>query len=867
MSRSLRFTSVSPAAAMMALAIGLFAPLPLVGLAGPRPGSTEANDGTWTQPAFEGSPVAQEAQAGIYDALRSRMLIFGGWDGARSLNTTYALSLTGSPAWTRVDAAGTPPDGRYAHSVVYDSSRDRLLVFGGRSQFSFFNDVWQLSLSGTPTWTQLTPAGISPSQRFGHEAIYDPVRDRMIVFGGYDGAFRNDFWELTLTGTPTWTQLVPTGTLPSRRDFATSIYDPIGDRLVMFGGNSDVGGPYERSDTWALKLSGTPAWIQLAPAGTSPSARLLHKSFYDSARNRMVVMGGYDGTTMVNDAYALTLGSTPAWSNLSPGGPPPDRRSDHTIAYDPTGDRGIVFGGRDLGQFFGDTWQLSLAGSPSWTQLLPTLYRPPARLLHKSAYDASRGRMVMFAGWGGYWLSDLWALTIGATPLWQPLSTGSGPIPPARSDHVAVVDPSGDRFVVFGGRDLHNFFDDTWSYDMAAETWSELTPLGTPPSAREAMAGVYDPVRDRLIIFGGWDGSAALDQTWELTLGATPTWSQILPSGTLPAPRYAHSMIYDPLRDRLLVFGGFDQSSLFNDVWALNLTGPPVWSLLIPFGTAPSNRDAVEAIYDPVRDRMILYGGYDGTFLSDVLALDLAGGTPVWSQLSPTGTAPSRRDFSSTIYDPVKDRLVLFGGNSDVPSPPAMPVGDTWMLNWGDLPTPTRVAFAEEQVLPGTVKLTWFTPDGADQPATAYRMAATSDWEVVAQLVSDASGRFVLQDRVAAGGRYAYRLGTPAVEGESFTDPRWVQIPGSLEFRLSSVWPNPSYGMMKVSFALPVAGNASLDLLDVRGRRIVHKDLSAMEPGSHVVDLSREAGIGPGVYVLKLTQGARTAQKKVAVIR
>jgi hypothetical protein len=42
-----------------------------------------------------------------------------------------------------------------------------------------------------------------------------------------------------------------------------------------------------------------------------------------------------------------------------------------------------------------------------------------------------------------------------------------------------------------------------------------------------------------------------------------------------------HSAIYDPVRDRMVVFGGFDGlGNLHNDVWVLSLAGAPTWSLL-----------------------------------------------------------------------------------------------------------------------------------------------------------------------------------------------------------------------------------------------------------------------------------------------
>jgi hypothetical protein len=71
--------------------------------------------------------------------------------------------------------------------------------------------------------------------------IYDPVRDRVVIFGGYDAGpqeegFRNDTWELSLTGTPTWTQLAPTDGPPTARDLIVPVYDPWFDRMVFFVG-------------------------------------------------------------------------------------------------------------------------------------------------------------------------------------------------------------------------------------------------------------------------------------------------------------------------------------------------------------------------------------------------------------------------------------------------------------------------------------------------------------------------------------------------------------------------------------------------------------------------------------------------------
>src|SRR6185436_15311058 len=122
----------------------------------------------------------------------------------------------------------------YAHTAIYDPVRDRMLVLGGTG---VDNMLWALGLSDPPAWTQLAIAGPNPPRLAWHTAVYDPAGDRMIVFGGDGGhGYLNDVWALTLSGTPAWTQLVPTGTPPGVRADHTAILDTPRNRMIVFGG-------------------------------------------------------------------------------------------------------------------------------------------------------------------------------------------------------------------------------------------------------------------------------------------------------------------------------------------------------------------------------------------------------------------------------------------------------------------------------------------------------------------------------------------------------------------------------------------------------------------------------------------------------
>jgi hypothetical protein len=392
----------------------------------------------WTQLSPAGTlPIARIGHTSIYDPVRDRMVVFGGSSsGNRFFGDVWALSLVGSGAWANLTPGGPVPEPRIWHTAIYDGARDCMVLFGGFG-VSYLNDVWITSLPGAPTWTQLTTAGPPPSGRYSQTAIYDPVRDRMVVFGGYSAGYLNDVWALSLGDSPAWTQLVPAGTLPSARAYHSAIYDPVRDRLVVFGGYGPGG---NLDDLWALSLAGSPMWTQLSPAGTPPSPRFRHTAIYDPVRDRMVVFGGIGIAGDLSDAWALSMAGTPTWSQLTPSGTPPGARAYHTAIYDPVRDRMVVFGGDNGSRHFGDVWALSLADSPAWTQLAPAATPPSARDSHASIYDPVRDRMTVFGGYDSAYLNDVWDLEWGST-LSAPPTVGSHamwlalPIPnPSRSD-------------------------------------------------------------------------------------------------------------------------------------------------------------------------------------------------------------------------------------------------------------------------------------------------------------------------------------------------------------------------------------------------------------------------------------------------
>ena len=310
-----------------------------------------------------------------------------------------------------------------------------------------------------------------------------------------------------------------------------------------------------------------------------------------------------------------------------------------------------------------------------WNELQIPGDLPYSRKGHTAIYDSQDERMIVFGGWSSVvynTLNDVWSYDISANT-WTQLSTSGGP-PPNRAGHVAIYDNMRHRMIVFAGSNWwQTWYNDTWALDLTTNTWTQLSTTGGPPTNRYFHAGVYDSIQDRLIIFGGACGSTSnnwkSDETWALNLG-TLQWEQLNTSNN-PLPREEMSATFDATHNRLIVFGGRDNSTNFSDVQALDLS-TYVWSYLGDFANTVSCHTAV---FNPQKNLMIVVAGW-GLYnhgQAAVFSID----DDSWLNVSIAGDIPSSRQDPSLIWDPVGERALMFGGD---PGPLTTDYNDTWEL-------------------------------------------------------------------------------------------------------------------------------------------------------------------------------------------
>lgn len=90
-----------------------------------------------------------------------------------------------------------------------------------------------------------------------------------------------------------------------------------------------------------------------------------------------------------------------------------------------------------------------------------------------------------------------------------------------------------------------------------------------------------------MVFFGRKGLVDCSNDVWKLSL-TDLSWGQALVrSGQVPLVRQSHSAIYDPVNKRVMVFGGTNPSSVFNDLSSPDLN-TYVWTQLSPGGILPS---------------------------------------------------------------------------------------------------------------------------------------------------------------------------------------------------------------------------------------------------------------------------------------
>ena len=350
-----------------------------------------------------------------------------------------------------------------------------------------------------------------------------------------------------------------------------------------------------------------------------PSRLSEHTATYLEAADAMLIFGGTDGvpsncglstTTLKDEAWLFHEDDSESGGTWElQGGATPGPRLRHMAAA--SVDTAWIFGGRfrpnpTAGAFtlYNDLWQFD-AASLQFSEVDVVGPSPPVRVNGSLCFDEERQQLWLFGGNAStdaltyIALDDLWRFDL-ATRSWETVEVQSDAQPSARLFHSGICDSERDQLVVFAGGDAGVFsgmsFGDLWALDLASLEWRPLDASSAEkPLPRFWQSLEWDRVRDTYVLFGGHDDTSLGNRNdlWEFD-PSTEQWTQrfggdvlqgmangicdfpadfVDPDLNLPERRDAHTTVWSPLSESLLVFAGKTDCGSVDDLWRFTSEG------------------------------------------------------------------------------------------------------------------------------------------------------------------------------------------------------------------------------------------------------------------------------------------------------
>ena len=205
----------------------------------------------------------------------------------------------------------------------------------------------------------------------------------------------------------------------------------------------------------------------------------------------------------------------------------------------------------------------------AWTRLDVEVAGP--RIASAMVWDPVRHAFVLHAGQDVDWnlRPETWEWSPNSEA-WRLIVDQSQQNPGPRMSHAMVWDPTRERMILFGGTDLDRYFDDTWTFDGSTSQWVRLDTIGNPPP-RSQHGMVYDPDTEQVIVFGGrGTNHEPLHDTWLLSLDSLEWIQQASPEGAPhPQARDHVQMARDSISGIIVMRGCSLGDGIANETWTL----------------------------------------------------------------------------------------------------------------------------------------------------------------------------------------------------------------------------------------------------------------------------------------------------------
>lgn len=247
---------------------------------------------------------------------------------------------------------------------------------------------------------------------------------------------------------------------------------------------------------------------------------------------------------------------------------------------------------------------------------------------------------------------------------WQQIFPNSAPFP--RSGH-SIISLNSDQFLIFGGTNGNNFFNDMWSYSILNNSWTQITLNSSLPQARARHSLLN--YNGQGILFGGVGANQIVfNDMWQLNLSNVHAGWTFIPTSANAPNSFGHSaIIREPL---MYIIDGQPDVSDFSDVISIYNLNFKNWNFVSPVVRPLPRSGLVGITFDKY---LLIFGGIGyGQVFADMWTFDCD--LIFWASLKPLPEAPLALIGHSANY--VNGTMYVFGGRN-----PNGRQNDMWVFN------------------------------------------------------------------------------------------------------------------------------------------------------------------------------------------
>ncbi|OMJ74118.1 hypothetical protein SteCoe_27038 [Stentor coeruleus] len=588
-------------------------------------------------PSWNSSPEAREGSILDYNPDLNSIILYGGSTPDSFFNDIWTFSIN-DYIWSKlyINQAYSPDPSAYGQGWI---NKNSFYMMGGVSFKGLCTEIWKFSFVSY-TWQRLTIEG---TQSFRSHAGFIKFKysdeNYVAIFGGFSMTGLDNTLSILNIDSLKWLDLETISDLPSKR-YSPSIQF-LENNLYIWGGEGR--GIYDTT----LYIFSLDSYTFTYFSQPSLQDRVFFGTFIHDSSLYILPGFSYNLRSIISSISKIQL--NPITSSNPISIPFSSESSNFPRAFYSSlkiNDEIYIFGGKD-DIYYNSLLKTQISDSLNFITITQNLLIPEPRMFHTS--DLISNDIIIFAGlsYNQQYLSDMWKYNI-PSGIWIKVQfENESPI--KRSGHASCT--LGNSLLIFGGEGPNGYINELSTFDYISNTYLSLHEevADITPRTGSCMYAIYPYV----FIFGGFDGDYKND-LWMIdyrTMELTELITLSPPKAIMSAKCFAEYKGEDLL---FYVVLGIENLDLINDDLYVYSKNDNIWTFVQGVGLGRIGGDLKF-----IDSKIIVFGGSDGFKpKTELIVYDIEK-----NSIESVDIGLHASDFSSVYF--LDSIYVVFGGKMD----------------------------------------------------------------------------------------------------------------------------------------------------------------------------------------------------------